>query len=253
MSRYEAYVICTAPRSGSTLLCGLLRTTDIAGNPGSHFHVPSLEGWQEAYGIQAGPSHDDTLKSVFNAALTKGTKGGLFGLRMQRPSFPFFIERTRRLYPARTDRETIQAAFGRTLFIHLTRKDKLAQAVSRVIAEQTGLWHRNADGSELERLAPGQEPRFDRDAIAQHVSEQTQFDKDWENWFAQEALNPPRIDYDALSADPQGTLALILDALGLDPSVAQAIASPTAKLSDATSEQWIKQYNAAGPASEAVQ
>ncbi|MBT6203829.1 MAG: sulfotransferase, partial [Rhodospirillaceae bacterium] len=42
MARYQSYVICTSPRSGSTLLCSLLAATGLAGNPCSHFHDPSI-------------------------------------------------------------------------------------------------------------------------------------------------------------------------------------------------------------------
>ena len=38
MADFEAYVICTSPRSGSTLLCKLLVATGVAGLPASHFH-----------------------------------------------------------------------------------------------------------------------------------------------------------------------------------------------------------------------
>ncbi|MEM1201062.1 MAG: Stf0 family sulfotransferase, partial [Pseudomonadota bacterium] len=33
MAGFDAYVICTSPRSGSTLLCKLLAPTGIAGKP----------------------------------------------------------------------------------------------------------------------------------------------------------------------------------------------------------------------------
>lgn len=39
---YRAYVICTSPRSGSTLLCKLLAATGQAGKPKSYFHKPDL-------------------------------------------------------------------------------------------------------------------------------------------------------------------------------------------------------------------
>ncbi|MEO1275711.1 MAG: Stf0 family sulfotransferase [Pseudomonadota bacterium] len=52
MGTPRSYVICTAPRSGSTLLCHLLRATGVAGWPGSHFHRPSLTGWLDAYGLR---------------------------------------------------------------------------------------------------------------------------------------------------------------------------------------------------------
>ena len=154
----QSYVICTTPRSGSTLLCELLAATGVAGRPGSHFHVPSLEGWLEDYGLNERrfSSRREALRTVLIAARTRGTGDtGVFGLRMQRGSLGYFLQQLDALHPDLTsDVERIGAAFGLTVFVHLSRPDRLGQAISRVRAEQTGLWHRRADGTELERLAP---------------------------------------------------------------------------------------------------
>lgn len=246
--RFPSYVICTSPRSGSTLLCALLKATGVAGRPGSHFHEPSLDEWLEDYRLEgtAFASREDALRAVFAAAREKGEGGtGVFGLRLQRGSFRFFMGAADAIYPGRSsDVERIEAAFGPTLFIHLRRADKLAQAVSRVMAEQTGLWHRAADGSELERLAPAQAPRYDREAIARHMAEQAALDGEWEDWFAREDVSPLSITYDELAADPQGALARVLEALGLDPSLARDVQPPTRKLADATSREWMERFTA---------
>ena len=39
-------------------------------------------------------------------------------------------------------------------YLHLSREDKLAQAVSDLKAEQSGLWHVFTDGSERETTDP---------------------------------------------------------------------------------------------------
>ena len=244
--RFTSYVICTSPRSGSTLLCGLLAATDVAGKPGSHFHEPSLARWLEVYGLsdRAFALRDEARRAVFDAAREHGTGGtGVFGLRMQRGSFVYFMEQLDALHPGRSsDIERIVAEFGPTLFVHLSRADKLAQAVSRVRAEQTGLWHRAADGTELERLAPPSEPRYDPDAIARHMADLAALDAAWNAWFARERLVPVRITYDQLANDPRGTLSVVLAALGLDPAVAVPVDLPTAKLADATSREWQERF-----------
>ena len=43
----DGYLICATPRTGSTLLCGLLASTGVAGNPELYFRVRrSGEGWR---------------------------------------------------------------------------------------------------------------------------------------------------------------------------------------------------------------
>ena len=163
----------------------------------------------------------------------------MFGLRMQRGSSDYFTDALVALHPSETsDTARIEAEFGRTLVIHLSRPDKLDQAISRVRAEQTGLWHRNADGSELERLAPPAEPRYDSAAITRHVAELTEMDAAWNAWFAREGIEPLRVAYDELSNDPRAALARVLKALGLGPQRAAQVAMPTAKLADAISGEW---------------
>ena len=119
------------------------------------------------------PSHRELLEAIFRTAIVKGTLDtGIFGLRLQRHSFDFFIKQLLLLYPAHSNCvERFQAAFGQTLFVHLTRRDKVAQAVSYVKARQTGLWHAAPDGTELERLSPPQKPAYDAGEIRAWVEE----------------------------------------------------------------------------------
>lgn len=246
--KYRSYIICTAPRSGSTMLCRMLSATGHSGNPGSYFHTPSLHGWLSDYDLtrEAYASDLDAVAAVFAAAKAEGEAGtGVFGFRMQRPSFAFFMEQAAALFPdADTDAGRITAAFGETLYVYLSRRDKLAQAISMVKAEQTGLWHKTADGAELERLAPPKPPVYDAQRIREKHEELAALDAEWPVWFAQQEIKPLSLTYEDLSADPQGTLAQVLAALGLDPALAAAVETPTARLSDEISQQWADQFRA---------
>ncbi len=248
MSQYKAYIICTTPRSGSTLLCRLLSATAVAGKPESYFHLPSVASWTERLNLPLQQIEDD--EDLLRAALTAIHKLGTgstntFGLRLMRMSFGFLMQKLDSLYPGLpSDRARFEAVFGRTLFIHLTRGDKVAQAVSRTKAEQTGLWHMAADGSELERLAPPQPPRYDPDQITHHIKELTEYDAAWTEWFDQEDIDPVRIKYEELSAFPSAAVAGILDRLGLDSAPAKGLVPEVAKLADETSRFWVERYKA---------
>jgi LPS sulfotransferase NodH len=230
------------------LLCKLLQSTGIAGVPDSHFHQPSVSSWLEDHGLSADQydGEHDMLVAVLGAAIAYGSGNtGIFGLRLQQHSFDFLLEKLGLLFPnSVSDTGRLQAAFGQILFIHLTRADKIEQAVSRLKAEQSGLWHKTADGKELERLSAPRELAYDAPKIAQHVAEMTQADKDWEDWFAREALTPMRISYDDLSRNPSRILSDILVELGLDRSVSDGITPATAKLSDDISRSWVERFRA---------
>ena len=129
-------------------------------------------------------------------------------------------------------------------YIHLSRQDKIAQAISRLKAQQSGLWHRFADGTERERTAPPQEPDYDYDGLAGLAAEAEADDRAWLDWFERHRIEPVRVTYEQLSAAPSATLAKLLTALGRDASIADSIEVRTARLADATSLEWARRFAA---------
>ncbi|WP_174802059.1 Stf0 family sulfotransferase [Martelella limonii] len=241
-SPYRSYIICTSPRSGSTLLCRMLSATGISGAPDSHFHRPSVEAWMKSHGVTSGEGEDAAarLTRVFDAAVATGTAGtGMFGLRLQCGSFPYFMERLAELHTGLfSDMARIEARFGPTRIIHLTRTDKVAQAVSCVKAEQTGLWHVAPDGTEIERLGNHRDPVYDGKALQAWYDTMVNYERQWEDWFAREGIAPLRLDYDRLSLDPRGTLRDVLLALGLDGSAADRVSPVVKKIADDINDDW---------------
>ena len=246
MQRYRSYVICTTPRSGSTLLCRMLAATGIAGDPNSYFHGSSVSEWLSdldlTFDMNVEPLH--VLRSVFDSVRDRGTGDtGIFGLRLQRRSFDFFIRQVSVMQPGlSSDFERFHAVFGRTLFIHLSRVDKLEQAISFLKATQTGLWHMAPDGTELERLSAPQEPVYDAARIAHYLAELRALDEDWCKWFAKENINPLRITYEELSTDPNQTVARVLQRLGMDPGAAKEGRPVVAKMADITNQRWAARF-----------
>lgn len=244
MTRYSSYVICTAPRSGSTLLCRMLAATGVAGKPASYFYGTSLQGWLDDLGVVLSEtaSEPSKVEAAFQSAISKGRDGTpLFGLRLQAHSRDFFLSRLAMLYPgAATDAERFQLAFGPTLFVHLTRPDKIGQAVSYTKAQQTGLWHMASDGSELERNAPPREPIYDAAGLRDCFGMLTRYDQEWNDWFARQAIEPLRLSYDDLSVNPSSVLGRVLEKLGLDPQAAAGVAPDVRKLADDVSADWAR-------------
>ena len=245
MTRTRSYILATAPRSGSTLLCTLLAATGQAGAPDSHVHHPSVARWAEALGMQIAPDDDSlsSLRRVLEAVRIAGEGGtGMFGLRLQRHSMPYLMAQLDRLHPGLSESARLSAAFDNPRYLHLRRGDELGQAISLVRAQQTGLWHRAADGSELERLAPPAEPRYDRDALSAALAESQALNAGWEAWFRAEGVVPLSLTYEELARDPGAVLARVLDFLGLDPAMAEGVEPGTQKLADAVSDSWRARY-----------
>ncbi len=251
MAKYDSYVICTSPRSGSTLLCKLLASTGIAGNPASYFHRPSISNWLQYFDLtpESSTPERSILDTIFKVAIAKGSLDtGIFGLRMQRHSFDFFTEKLATLHrELPTDLLRFHEVFGRTAFLHLTRLDKVEQAISYVKAEQTGLWHMATDGAELERLSSPQAPIYDPDRISVCVDEMKAYDHEWESWFAKENIDRLRITYESLAEQPIKSLIEILEHLGLDRDSASDVIPGVAKMADKTNRDWVLRFRSEYP------
>ena len=241
----DTYVLCTTPRSGSTLLCDLLRQTGVAGWPESFFRQLSVPFFARDFGLppQDGEKYDE---SYITEALKVARNGGsLAGIRLMWNGIDTLERIVRQYHPDNgPGAETIAAAFGETRYIYLERGDRLAQAISRARAEQSGLWHRNADGSVREQTGPARQAGYDRDMIQHYLDEQASDIAAWNAWFQAFGISPHRLTYEALTSDPSATVAGILTFLGLDPNAATALAPATAKLADETSERWANRFRA---------
>lgn len=244
--RFDAYIICGTPRTGSTLLCDLLTATGGAGAPDSFFGARFIDWWAEQWGVPARETlgEPEFSKVYLDAAIRVGKGGsGMFGLRLMRENVDDLDRFIDRVFPGLSPgRARFERAFGRIRYLHLRREDKLAQAVSLVKAEQTGLWHVAPDGTEIERLAPPQDPVYDFERLRSQIEELEGYDRAWNPWFEEQGIEPLRIGYESLAADPAGTLIRICDALGIAAPDRGEVRPGVAKLSDAVSEDWIARY-----------
>jgi len=248
MTHTRAYIICTTPRSGSTLLCDLLTDTGLAGRPDSFFRREDMFEWANHFAVPVAKwegEHEFDLSYL--AAVRREGSGGspIFGMRLMWESVAGLSNRLRLFFPGlENDRARFQSAFDSPLYLHLAREDKVAQAISRLKAEQTGLWHVFADGSERERIKTGHGPVYDFRSLSKQITTLEEQDAAWANWFTRQEIEPLRITYEALSSDPASQLAGVLSALGLDPAIAEIAQPRTARLADSESEEWASRFRA---------
>jgi hypothetical protein len=71
-------------------------------------------------------------------------------------------------------------------------------------ARQSGLWHRATDGTERERTAPPVPLVYDPDHLAGFVEELERDDAAWNCWFSRFGIEPVRLTYEGLAAEPKG-------------------------------------------------
>lgn len=242
----SSYIIAATPRSGSTLLCDLLSGTGIAGQPQSYYRREDILDYARKWGVSSPDViGDEAFERTYLEAVRRAgaAQTGIFGLRLMWSSVAELSARLSAIHPDRLDDPArFEVAFGKPLYIHLSRQDKVAQAVSLLKAKQSGLWHRAADGTERERLAPPAPLVYDADRLAGLVEELETDDAAWNGWFSRFGIEPLRLTYERLAAAPQAVLAQALSALALDPRIAASVDARTAKLADKTSLEWARRF-----------
>jgi trehalose 2-sulfotransferase len=235
----DSYLICATPRSGSTLLCGLLDSSGVAGHPASYFNRKSLEDYADDWRI-ARPRDGRIDDAFVRAALTAGrTPNGVFGGRIMAETLPELISglAAAASQPTATDVELLTARFGRLRFVHLRRRDVVAQAVSWARSLQTHFWHPG------EAVAPGgQDPHYDEELIGRLVATIGRFQADWTGWFASHGIVPCDVTYEEMAADPPGTAQRVLDHLGLDVPPDRHLVVGHRRQADQLNADWITRF-----------
>jgi LPS sulfotransferase NodH len=193
----RGYVLCGAPRCGSSYLCNLLEATGVLGRPLEYFNGQGLRGFLAA------DYPDDPEAQLQAMARYAVTPNGVYGLKM----FPKFFD------------HAIDTRWAERLanlsFVYLTRRDLLGQAISEVRAEQTQQW-----GPGNHRWGPPRTehggPVYDFAAINAALISMVRQEGRWQYYFARNGLAPLRLVYEEWVVDPQSAVAAVAALVGLD-------------------------------------
>lgn len=119
------FVIFITPRSGSTFLTHALANTNRLGHPQEWFNYDSIGSTVRQFGISS-------VEQYFNFVIRKfSTPNRVFGVEFAWPQFDFLRELI-----------NVSEYFGtHPAWFFLRRRDVVAQAISLVVANQTGIWH----------------------------------------------------------------------------------------------------------------
>jgi LPS sulfotransferase NodH len=256
----SCYLVCSTQRSGSTLLCELLKGTEVAGVPDEYFETlraSSLPRQPRQYFESSGVAdiaerlatlmpgrreQPGEFEGWFKYVLQRGTsRNGVFGAKMMWNYFDDFRDRVREL-PGLEDlplTEALDAIFPSLRIIFVRRRDKVAQAVSLWKAIQTEQWRAEArvDSGESERPA-----EYDYRALGHLVHELHRWDARWEDWFHATGREPIRVIYEEFIHTRAATVGRVLDALGVDPPQREGEKGPMRRQADDLSRDWVARF-----------
>ncbi len=226
------------------MLCDLMTATGVLGRPASYYRPESIADWSRQLGVDTEVSDVEFERAYLKAIRSRGTDAsGMLGLRVMWDTLEGLIGRLSSIFPdAQSDAALLETAFGRPLYVQLVREDKVAQAVSLVRAEQSGLWHLASDGSVRQGVRNPKPNHYDAKSIEKEVAALVHDDAAWQRWFTAQNIEPVPVTYEELSKDPRAVIATILQALGAGTSLAKDIEPATAKIADAESRNWIERF-----------
>jgi trehalose 2-sulfotransferase len=241
-----AYVICTSPRTGSTLLCKGLAGTGRAGAPAEFFDHRSevTEYWMRRYSI----STEAEFASNIIAATT--TPNGVFGTKLHWTTLLDMHRALRASFAPRVtepqDRslnELLRLRFSEVRYIWLRRRNKVAQGISHFRAYRSGVWE-SPQGQPLGPTGTQASVEFDSGLIDHCINSAQKYDREWEAYFRRRGIVPMQLFYeDFINAYDQNlrTVLAFLDIPHIDlPNAVPQLE----RLADATSLRWERRYRA---------
>jgi LPS sulfotransferase NodH len=271
MRPHTSYLICATQRSGSTLLCELLKNTHLAGYPEEYFDALKQTGVPERpleyftgvidealFNILKDRNHPDeeqrqpppgmTFESYVDSIIEQCTSAnGVFGTKVMWNYFPDFLSKLRDI-PRYHDLPTLAlltTLFPNLHFIFVTRRDKLGQAVSLWKGLQTWVWRaEDAVPTDGEKKS-SHELFFHFGAIDHLIHRLEQNERDWQRFFADHHIQPFTIVFEDFITTQEETIRAVLQFLAIPIPPDRTF--PPARMSrqaDELSLAWIQQYRA---------
>lgn len=235
-------IIAANPRSGSTMLARTLTATGALGptyevlvngvlaRSALRLGVPRLPLREQVRQRRKGPTaawypYEERSMRRYLLMVARRHQGGdgTFGAKIQGHQFANHMQRL----GISTDVWGVPV-----VWIHLRRRDRVAQAVSLAKALQTGQFS--------SRQTRTGEAEYDADLIRSCIESTAQGDAIWEDHFADHDITPIEVWYEDLSADPAHEIRRLLDALGRsDLEVRPPVME---RQFDSTNGEWIERF-----------
>jgi len=236
-----SYLICAIPRTGSYLLCDVLRRTGVAGQPNEYFNESFQSHWSREWGTR---TIDDYLTKVAELGTTPN---GVFGAKMHSIQFDALCRqmagRPRVTYASRP--AILEKWFPSLQYIRLRRRDRLRQAISYVRAVQTSAWW---DADQAPGPSGPERPdllRFDYQLILGTIKFLAAMDQQWTEYFDAIECMPREFDYEEIAASPDDVAGAILGLLDIRSTIVPGTESANFKRqSDVLTDEWVDRFHA---------
>ncbi len=233
-------IVLSTQRSGSTMVCDDLTGTNRLGRPSEYF-IKVIKG--------IGKCSPEQLRSLIYESLEKGeTSNGILGLKiMANQILPIGKALSlSELCNDESNERCFYSFFKDAVFIRVIREDKIAQAVSRVIARQTGVYHVADTITGLEgmlgKISKKRDEKlltYDYEAILKEVKNIKEEEDYLDRFFCIYNLTPLPIVYEKAIEDRTYVEKL---AISLGVGSVKIINRRLKKASVVISQNWVRQF-----------
>ena len=263
-----SYLVCATPRSGSTLLCEALTNTGLAGHPKEYFEALKETGLPRsprdyfkktsnpellnlignyARGDNVSPvltgfaSYTDYLDHVLEEGTTPN---GVFGAKLMWGYLEDFLLYLRDIpaYKELPVPQLFATLFPNLHYIHISRRDKVRQAISLWRAIQSWSWRQEQGPAGAPSRAP-RELVFNYAAIDHLIQRTLVHEEGWKQYFAENAIQAYSVIYEELTETYEETAVRILQYLNIPLPASLAFGERQMKpQADMLSERWYELY-----------
>jgi len=245
-----ACIICTAPRTGSSLLGEALTSTGRAGRPREYFdiHKRNEQNWINQFKIT---QDKDYLEKVIAAGTTPN---GVFGLKLHWHQIPALAAKfasatgAQLKAPNAALNDLLQDRFSTVHYLWLRRRNTIAQGISYYRATRSDVWRvRTEDRSNSTAAVP-----FDFAEIERFIKLVDGFDRGWHDFFTLKKIKPLALDYEDFIADYENTIRAICKYIGVDSDRLSIGSHAYRQQADSLSVEWEREYRRMKDASPTV-
>jgi trehalose 2-sulfotransferase len=234
----QSFFICTTPRTGSSLLSEALEFTHLAGSPREYFESEYEKDWFSRLGIEG---DSDYIEKLTTAGMTSN---GVWGAKVHWHQFVHLRGKLRSIRRSRiSDLELLRETFPDLKYVFLTRRDKVAQAVSYDKAQRTDVWHVVRPGAQGAQARAAKSVPFNLEQIAHWLTRFAEDEASWLRYFELIGLEPLEVVYEDFLVNYEPTVLAILRYLNIPIPAELTIVPPRLnKLADEVSEAWGLRY-----------
>lgn len=219
----QTYLLATTQRTGSHYLAYLLAQIGTVGVPFEYLNAHRNELELMARGWPVDKAAE--LRLIAETRRRRTGSGGWFGTKAH-----WHTWESRMADPA------VMEIIQPVRFIALSRVDRVAQAVSLAIAEQTNVW---VNSSRDVSLCPTYSKSHIDSAMARLASETDA----WERYFAHRSAEVLRLDYEGLVAKPSEAVDAVVAHLGVtSPRLPERELPRMYSRSHDIHQEWVRRY-----------